>query len=122
MRQSWADYRVFWQQFRRAYNSTGALLPSGRPLCRALSRFVRNGQVAGAGSTGAEGTSAARHNGNDSVTKSRRILEVGPGTGAVTLQIISDMRPNDQLVLVERNQEFVDHLSQRLHETPEIEA
>jgi len=119
MRQSWADYRVFWQQFRRAYNSTGALLPSGRPLCRALSRFVRNGDA-----PGAPGTSPSGHNGNESstITNGRRILEVGPGTGAVTLQIISDMRPDDRLVLVERNQEFVDHLGQRLRETPEVEA
>jgi phospholipid N-methyltransferase len=119
MRQRWADYRVFWQQFRQAYNSTGSVLPSSRALSRALSRFVRDDE-----GTGAEGASAARQNGTklDFNARPRRILEVGPGTGAVTLQIIADLRPNDQLVLVERNQEFVDHLSQRLRETPEIEA
>jgi phosphatidylethanolamine/phosphatidyl-N-methylethanolamine N-methyltransferase len=117
MRQSWADYRVFWQQFRQAYNSTGAVLPSGRGLARALTRFIRDGEVAGA-----EGTSAAGQNDRDVALAPRRILEVGPGTGAVTLQIIADMRPNDHLVLVERNQEFVDHLGQRLLETPEVES
>ena len=117
MRQRWADYRVFWQQFRQAYNSTGAVLPSGRGLARALTRFIRDGEAAGAGGTGAEGTSATGSNGS---RPARRILEVGPGTGAVTLQIIADMRPNDRLVLVERNQEFVDHLGQRLLQTPEV--
>jgi phosphatidylethanolamine/phosphatidyl-N-methylethanolamine N-methyltransferase len=46
----------------------------------------------------------------------RRILEVGPGTGAVTVQIIDDMRPQDRLVLVERNEQFVAHLRERLSE------
>src|SRR4051812_12547688 len=109
MRQRWADYRVFWRQFRQAYNSTGALLPSGRGLAVALSRFVRGdvrsshplGNQAPAGGGEAEG---------------RRILEVGPGTGAVTMQIIRDMRPTDRLVLVERNEQFVRHLKTRLNE------
>src|SRR2546421_5235011 len=96
MRQRWADYRVFWGQFRDAYYSTGAVLPSGRGLARALTHFVR-------GET--NGSPAAIDS-----TKPRRILEVGPGTGAVTVQIIADMRINDRLVLVQRNQEFVRHL------------
>jgi len=49
---------------------------------------------------------------------SRRILEVGPGTGAVTVQIIESMRPQDRLVLVERNDEFVTHLRERLSKIP----
>src|SRR5262245_17324028 len=103
MRQRLADYRVFWRQFRQAYNSTGAVLPSGRGLAVALSRFIRDvGKAA-----------IARPNGD---LAGRRILEVGPGTGAVTLQIIADMRPNDRLVLVERNEQFVAHLQERLHE------
>src|SRR6185436_18579914 len=100
MRQRLADYRVFWRQFRQAYNSTGAVLPSGRGLAVALSRFVRDGEAA----------SAARTNGiftqSNNAANARRILEVGPGTGAVTVQIIGDMRPQDRLVLVERNAEF----------------
>src|ERR1041384_7663230 len=100
MAQRLADYRVFWQQFRQAYNSTGAVLPSGRGLCRALSRFVRDGETASA--TGQNGSNM------EAIRRGRRILEVGPGTGAVTLQIIADMRPNDRLVLVERNHEFVE--------------
>src|SRR5438270_100921 len=105
MRQRWTDYRVFWRQFRQAYHSTGAVLPSGGPLARALSRFVR----------GDDRYSATTQNGtctSSIATNARHILEVGPGTGAVTVQIIQDMRPHDRLVLVERNKEFVAHLRQ----------
>jgi phospholipid N-methyltransferase len=115
MRQRLADYRVFWRQFRQAYNSTGAVLPSGRGLAVALSRFVRDG----------EPTSAAEKNGASppsSEASGRRILEVGPGTGAVTVQIIADMRPQDRLVLVERNEQFVAHLTHRLAEIPAAQS
>jgi phospholipid N-methyltransferase len=116
MHQRLADYRVFWRQFRQAYNSTGAVLPSGRALAMALSRFVRAGEASSA--AGKNGTVQQSNN-----TKSlRRILEVGPGTGAVTVQIIADMRPKDHLVLVERNEQFVYHLRQRLSEIPAAQS
>jgi phosphatidylethanolamine/phosphatidyl-N-methylethanolamine N-methyltransferase len=116
MRQRLADYRVFWRQFRQAYNSTGAVLPSGRGLAVALSRFVRDGGTASA--NGKNGAAAP----SDEVANPRRILEVGPGTGAVTVQIIADMRPQDRLVLVERNEQFVSHLRQRLSEIPAAQS
>jgi phosphatidylethanolamine/phosphatidyl-N-methylethanolamine N-methyltransferase len=109
MHQQWQDYRVFWRQFREAYQSTGAVLPSGRALARALSRYVREpGEAAlAAGTNGALASQGDRHLG-------RRILEVGPGTGAVTAQIVQDMGPDDRLDLVERNDQFVAHLGQRI--------
>ena len=116
MRQRLADYRVFWRQFRQAYNSTGAVLPSGRGLAVALSRFVRDGDAGSA--AGNNGTVPQSHN----AANVRRILEVGPGTGAVTVQIIDDMRPQDRLVLVERNEQFVSHLNQRLAEIPAVQS
>jgi phospholipid N-methyltransferase len=91
MHQRWADYRVFWRQFRQAYHTTGAVLPSGRALAAALCRYVRE--------TNGDGPVAGR-----------RILEVGPGTGAVTGRILGDMRAADRLTLVERNADFVTHL------------
>ena len=114
MRQQWADYRVFWRQFRDAYHSTGAVLPSGRALARALSHYVREpGEI-----SDGEAASAAGDNGFQSArtapASARRILEVGPGTGAVTVQIIHDLRPGDQLDLVERNDQFVAHLRERI--------
>jgi phosphatidylethanolamine/phosphatidyl-N-methylethanolamine N-methyltransferase len=118
MRQRLADYRVFWRQFRQAYNSTGAVLPSGRGLAVALSRFVRDGETH---------VVESLRDSNVAVSErlphvNRRILEVGPGTGAVTVQIIADMRPDDRLVLVERNEQFVAHLTQRLAEIPAAQS
>ena len=85
-----ANYRLFWQEFRRTFESTGAVLPSGPRLCRALARHVAgNGQP-------------------------RRILEVGPGTGVVTDQIIAQLGPLDTLDLVELNDRFVAALRDRL--------
>src|SRR3954469_16237682 len=113
MRQRLTDYRIFWRQFREAYHSTGAVLPSGKALARALARFVREDSSSGGR---APLRVAANGEGNglaDEPTpgrslqgrgsKGRRILEVGPGTGAVTVQILGDMRPCDRLVMVERN-------------------
>jgi phosphatidylethanolamine/phosphatidyl-N-methylethanolamine N-methyltransferase len=93
MSQQWADYRVFLREFRRTFQSTGAVLPSGPALSSALAHFVRDG-VNGSGE--------------------RRILEVGPGTGAVTQFIVRGMRAGDRLDLVERNEEFVSRLRDRI--------
>ena len=78
MQQRLAEYRVFWRQFREQYHTTGAVLPSGRGLSRG-SRPLR-----------------PQRRTPPRVAKPRRILEVGPGTGAVTSQIVLDMRPTDQ--------------------------
>ncbi len=42
-----------------------------------------------------------------------RILEVGPGTGAVTRSILRKVRANDQLDLVELNDQFVQVLQDK---------
>ncbi|RIK77627.1 MAG: phospholipid methyltransferase [Planctomycetota bacterium] len=89
-----ANYRLFWQEFRRTFHSTGAVLPSGSRLCRALTRYV-----AGDGLP-------------------RRVLEVGPGTGVVTDQIILQMGARDTLDLVEVNDRFVAALRDRLEHDP----
>ena len=85
-----ANYRLFWQEFRRTFESTGAIAPSGPKLCRELARYV-----AGDG-------------------RGRRILEVGPGTGVVTDAIVNQMGPADTLDIVELNERFVDALRERL--------
>lgn len=85
-----SDYRLFWQEFRRTFQSTGAILPSGRRLCKALaSRIV-------------------------DADPPRRILEVGPGTGVVTRHIAAQMGADDTLDLVEMNDRFVALLRDRL--------
>jgi phospholipid N-methyltransferase len=90
MATSGANYRLFWRQFREAFYSTGAVMPSGPRLCRALARHV-----AGNG-------------------RARRILEVGPGTGVVTTEIIDRLGPQDTLDIVELNEHFVAALRERL--------
>jgi phosphatidylethanolamine/phosphatidyl-N-methylethanolamine N-methyltransferase len=94
MRQRMAEYRVFWREFRRTFHSTGAVLPSGSRLARALASPVGNGQ------------------------QPQRVLEVGPGTGAVTGHILARLGPEDRLDLVELNKRFAEVLRSRLEQEP----
>lgn len=92
------EYRVFWQEFRQTFHTTGAVLPSGRSLCKALASQV----------------------GRDEVP--RRVLEVGPGTGAVTNEIVKRLGPDDRLDLVELNERFAAILRERLADEPSWQA
>jgi phospholipid N-methyltransferase len=92
------ELRVFFREFVANFHTTGAILPSGRFLAKALSRFV-----------------AAPGQG-------RMILEVGPGTGAVTQRIAGHVRPTDELHLVELNDAFVAQLRRRLETEPPFQA
>jgi phosphatidylethanolamine/phosphatidyl-N-methylethanolamine N-methyltransferase len=104
------DQRVFLQQFFQQYHTTGSVLPSSRGLAQALCRFVDADRSKG---TGDNGKSV------EESTLPREILEVGPGTGAVTARLVTKLRPNDRLTLVELNDDFVRHLRQRFEtETP----
>ncbi len=93
MRQKINDHRVFWREFRRNFATTGSIMPSGRALAMALTRYL------------------------DPKTP-QRILEVGPGTGAVTQQIVGRMGPHDELLLVEANEAFVKQLNERFSSDP----
>ena len=89
---------LFFREFLRNFHTTGAVLPSGRFLAKALARYVaRPGD-------------------------GRRILEVGPGTGAVTARIIDCLNANDQLDLVELNDSFVAQLRLRLEREARFQA
>ncbi len=90
----WTECREFFSQFRRQYHTTGSLLPSSRALGRALTRPMRQSK------------------------RPRRILEVGPGTGAVTAEIVRHMRAGDQLDIVEINATFVRVLERRFADEP----
>jgi phosphatidylethanolamine/phosphatidyl-N-methylethanolamine N-methyltransferase len=92
-----SDYRAFLTQFLRNNRTTGAVMPSGRALGSALSRYV--------------GTGAPQ-----------AILEAGPGTGAVTGQIIERMRSEDQLWMVELNPTFAAHMRGAFTERPSFRA
>jgi len=89
-----SEYRLFLREFLRSYHTTGAILPSSRFLAAALARYV--GQAEGP----------------------ERILEVGPGTGAVTRKIVAQLRADDRLDLVELNGAFVAQLRERFSTDP----
>jgi phosphatidylethanolamine/phosphatidyl-N-methylethanolamine N-methyltransferase len=91
------DYRAFLTQVLRNYQTTGAVMPSGRALAAALCRHVGSGSP-------------------------QRILEAGPGTGAVTRRLIERMRPEDRLWLVELNPIFAAHLRSAFAERPAFRA
>lgn len=69
-------------------------MPSGRSLCRALAQFAQ------------------------ATSQPRRLLEVGPGTGAATEWMLRRMGSADQLDLVELNDRFVARLRDRLEQEP----
>ena len=89
-----SDYQTFLTQFLRNYNTTGSVIPSGRALGTALCRHVGYGSVP------------------------QRVLEAGPGTGAVTGCIIERLRRDDQLWMVELNPTFAAHLRTAFKEKP----
>src|SRR5262249_50130752 len=80
----------FFRQCRRQFRMTGAILPSSRFLARALVAEIAKPRAPG------------------------RILEVGPGTGSVTRQILRRMLAADQLDAVEINASFIRKLMERL--------
>lgn len=84
----------FLRECRRHFRSTGALLPSSRFLARALVSELRRPR------------------------SPAKILEVGPGTGSVTKEIIRHLLPNDSLDAVEINGYFLTRLRQRFEEEP----
>jgi phospholipid N-methyltransferase len=92
-----SDYRAFLAQVLRNYHTTGAVIPSGRALASALCRHV--------------GTGAPQ-----------KILEAGPGTGAVTGRVVERLRPEDQLWMVELNPTFAAHLRVAFEQRPALRA
>ncbi len=94
LRTRFSEYGLFLGECVRTYRTTGAVLPSGRSLARALARFVAD-------------RPSPKH-----------VLEVGPGTGAVTHQILACLGPDDRIDLVELNDRFVARLRQRFETDP----
>ena len=89
-----SDYQTFLTQFLRNYETTGSVIPSGRALGSALCRHVGHGR------------------------RPQKILEAGPGTGAVTGCIIDRMRQDDELWMVELNPTFAAHLRNAFSDKP----
>src|SRR4051812_25942853 len=90
----WADYGAFWKVSRRHFRTTGAVLPSSPFLAKALVAPLAGPRLPA------------------------YILEVGPGTGAVTKAISRRMRPGDRLDAVELNPLFAERLRHRIAVEP----
>src|SRR5437764_7592893 len=90
----WSEYGAFWKVSRRNFRTTGAVLPSSPFLAKALVAPLAGSRPPA------------------------YILEVGPGTGAVTKAIVRRMRPGDRLDAVELNPQFAERLRQRIKSEP----
>ena len=84
-----SHYLEFFKQFRSTFETTGAIAPSSRFLASDMAGPMK------------------QHQGP------KQVLEIGPGTGAVTRQIVKQIKPGDQLDLVELNEKFVEILHKR---------
>ena len=94
MSQNIKHYVSFFREFRRTFHTTGAILPSGQQLAKAtLTPFSRR-------------------------NKPSRVLEVGPGTGALTQEIVRHLKPGDVFDVVELNDRFVEILRNRFATEP----
>lgn len=90
MKQFARDHIEFFRQYVRRFETTGAVAPSSRFLARAMTRPLR-----------------------DCRDRTVRVLEVGPGTGAVTREIVRHIKPGDTFDLVEINEDFAQLMRKR---------
>lgn len=90
------DHLEFFRQYRRRFQTTGAVAPSSRFLARAMVKpFEQHARPC-------------------------RVLEIGPGTGAVTRRIVRLLKAGDRLDLVELNENFASLLKQRFADDPDF--
>jgi phosphatidylethanolamine/phosphatidyl-N-methylethanolamine N-methyltransferase len=89
---------VFIREFLTEFKTTGACFPTSRWAAQALIAPL---------------TRAGR--------KPVHILELGPGTGSVTIPILVNMRPGDSLTICEINPRFMKTLKERLEDLPEFQ-
>ena len=87
---------AFFSQVRGNFEETGGIQPPSRYLAEAMAAPLRRFRLADA---------------NTPV----RILEIGPGTGAITRAICTCMGPQDKLDCYEINEEFVRYLGGAIH-------
>ncbi len=84
-------YRLFFGQSMRSLGPTASLFPSSRYLANALIRPI-------------------------DFRRARTVVELGPGTGAVTNEILKRLRPDARLFAVDINHRFIRHLRDTCHD------
>jgi phospholipid N-methyltransferase len=88
------EYLTFFKQLTKSYNEIGAMMPSSRSLGRQMVKPLVE------------------------CTHPVRILEVGPGTGPFTREILLNMRSDDHLSVCEINPVFLESLKKKLESFP----
>lgn len=91
-----SNWVMVWQEVGRRFDQIGMVLPSSRFLADAMVKPVRT------------------------VGAPRRILEVGPGTGPMTRQILKSMTERDTLLICEVNGPFLQKLKDNLSQNPDF--
>ena len=87
----------FIRQTLKAFHTTGAIAPSSSVLARAMLRALPR---------------------QDQIPEDYQVLEVGPGTGPITVALAERMSASGQLQVYEINPAFVEHLKERIaHES-----
>lgn len=89
MKIPFADHFTFFREFRTRFETTGAIAPSSRFLAGAMTKPY------------------------EGCRQQCRVLEIGPGTGAVTQRLVKVLKKDDRLDLVELNENFASLLQQR---------
>lgn len=79
-----------WKEIKTKFGEIGMVIPSSGSLARAMVRPMK------------------------SIPGPRRILEVGPGTGPMTREILKLMGPEDRFVICEINPQFLKRLKKDL--------
>ena len=92
------DYLTFIRELPRSFAEIGAMLPSSKYLGREMVRPIRQAQ------------------------RPLKILEVGPGTGPFTRQILQLMGPQDEFIVCEINARFLNRLKKGLEQSPYYRA
>lgn len=91
------DYFTFFRQFRSRFETTGAIAPSSGFLARAMAKPLKR---------------------RDAKKGPVRVLEIGPGTGAVTNTLVKHIQAEDTFDLVELNEVFAQTLDDRFENDP----
>jgi phosphatidylethanolamine/phosphatidyl-N-methylethanolamine N-methyltransferase len=87
-----SDYLAFFSELPSSFKEIGSVIPSSPFLVKKLLTAMPGPE------------------------RSRRILEVGPGTGALTKKILENLTPKDEFVLYEKNEVFAQYLANMLAE------
>ena len=81
------------------FHTTGSIMPTTKWAAKAMTTPLRE----------------------EHSSEGRKILELGPGTGSVTIKILSDMNGSDELSICEINPRFMEALKEVLRHNPDFQ-